>query len=116
MNVNYHVVQEAVKAASPVIREPSHSDIDAEKIETLTMEVENLKVILIKPIFLQMFQAPRIRHFPFVFPPWQEKVTSIFIFFGIWQCKCYDPKMFFFSLMKSKARSPIENIVYKRSF
>ncbi|KAK4573007.1 hypothetical protein RGQ29_031110 [Quercus rubra] len=37
---------EAVKAASPVIREPSHSDIDAEKIETLTMEVENLKALL----------------------------------------------------------------------
>lgn len=69
MNVNYHVVQEAIKAAFPVIREPSHSNIDAEKIETLTMEVENLKVILIKPIFLQMFQAPRILHFPFVFPP-----------------------------------------------
>ncbi|XP_030933805.1 myosin-11 isoform X1 [Quercus lobata] len=37
---------EAIKAASPVIREPSHSDIDAEKIETLTMEVENLKALL----------------------------------------------------------------------
>lgn len=69
MNVYYHVVQEAIKAASRVIREPSHSNIDAEKIETLTMEVKNLKVILIKPIFLQMFQAPRILHFPFVFPP-----------------------------------------------
>ncbi|KAK9993505.1 hypothetical protein SO802_023208 [Lithocarpus litseifolius] len=37
---------EAIKVASPVIREPSHSDIDAEKIETLTMEVENLKALL----------------------------------------------------------------------
>ncbi|KAM3731026.1 hypothetical protein ACB098_12G131000 [Castanea mollissima] len=37
---------EAIKAASPVIREPSHSNIDAEKIETLTMEVKNLKALL----------------------------------------------------------------------
>ncbi|KAF3961037.1 hypothetical protein CMV_014301 [Castanea mollissima] len=38
--------KEAIKAASPVIREPSHSNIDAEKIETLTMEVKNLKALL----------------------------------------------------------------------
>ncbi|KAM4069975.1 hypothetical protein ACB094_12G130300 [Castanea mollissima] len=37
---------EAINAASPVIREPSHSNIDAEKIETLTMEVKNLKALL----------------------------------------------------------------------
>jgi hypothetical protein len=44
------VAQEVIEEACPVIREPSMPDQGAEKIETLIMEVENLKVVLIKPI------------------------------------------------------------------
>ena len=72
MNVNCQVVQEAIEEACPIITEPSNSDLDAEKIESLTMEVEYLKVMLNQPIFLQIFQASSILCFSFVFPPWQE--------------------------------------------
>ncbi|GMY06879.1 myosin-11 isoform X1 [Fagus crenata] len=46
LNKQKLVVQEAIEEACPIITEPSNSDLDAEKIESLTMEVEYLKALL----------------------------------------------------------------------
>lgn len=87
------VAQEVIEEACPVIRESSIPDRGAEKIETLIMEVENLKVVLIKPIHFQMFQHSSILFF-FVFLPCKKSFcqSSYFWILSICQCKYYDKK------------------------
>lgn len=85
------VAQEVIEEACPVISEPSMPDQGAEKIDTLIMEVENLKVVLIKTYTFQMFWHSSILFF-FAYLPCMERFhqSSYFWILSICQCKCYD--------------------------